>query len=108
MLGDQTVLECHHVHGPNWTETPDDVLAARLAPVWGRDSLVGYALQSHFTRRRQWPAELRAFPVVRLRTAAGVAGFLTGASRREAGATHERSAVRAADGTAAPAARDPW
>ncbi len=138
------------VHGPNWTETPDDVLAAQLAPVlasdgwvidgtyrhklgdrvleaadmvvwldlpirvwlprlvartgrrligreqiWngnreslraavcGRDSLVGYALQSHFARRRDWPAELRAFPVVRLRTAAGVQAFLTGASRRE-------------------------
>jgi adenylate kinase family enzyme len=140
------------VHGPNWTEVPDDVLAARLAPVlasdrwvidgtyrqklgdrvleaadvvvwldlpirvwlprlvrrtgrrligreqiwngnreslraavWGRDSLLGYALRSHFARRREWPAELHAFPVVRLRTAAGVRAFLTGASRREAG-----------------------
>jgi adenylate kinase family enzyme len=137
------------VHGPNWTETPDDVLAARLAPVltaegwvidgtyrrklgdrvleaadvvlwldlpmrvwlprlirrtsrrliarqeiwngnreslrgavWGRDSLFGYALRSHFARRRQWPAELSAFPVVRLRTTAGVDAFLTDASRR--------------------------
>ncbi len=137
------------VHGPNWTETPDDVLAARLAPVltaegwvidgtyrrklgdrvleaadvvlwldlpmrvwlprlvrrtarrliarqeiwngnreslrgavWGRDSLFGYALRSHFARRRQWPAELSAFPVVRLRTTAGVDAFLAIASRR--------------------------
>lgn len=140
------------VHGPNWTETPDEVLAALLAPilasdgwvidgtyrrklgdrvleaadvvlwldlpirvwlprlarrtgrrlvgrqeiwngnreslrnaVWGRDSLFGYALQSHFARRRQWPGELSAFPVVRLRTTAGVEAFLTGAPRQEAG-----------------------
>ncbi len=139
------------VHGPNWTETPDDVLAAQLAPVlagdgwvidgtyrrklgdrvleaadvvlwldlpirvwlprlvrrtgrrlvgreeiwngnreslrgavWGRESLFGYALRSHFARRREWPAELSAFPVVRLRTTAGVDAFLTRASRREA------------------------
>jgi adenylate kinase family enzyme len=139
------------VHGPNWTETPDDVLAAQLAPVlagdgwvidgtyrrklgdrvletadvvlwldlpirvwlprlvrrtgrrligreeiwngnreslrgavWGRESLFGYALRSHFARRREWPAELRTFPVVRLRTTAGVDAFLTRASRREA------------------------
>jgi adenylate kinase family enzyme len=139
------------VHGPNWIETSDEVLAARLAPVlasgawvidgtyrrklgdrvleaadvvvwldlpirvwlprlvrrtarrligreqiwngnreslrgavWGRDSLFGYALRSHFARRREWPAELRAFPVVRLRTTAGVQAFLTRASRREA------------------------
>lgn len=139
------------VHGPNWTETPDDVLVAQLEPVlasagwvidgtyrrklgdrvlaaadvvlwldlpirvwltrlmrrtgrriigreeiwngnreslrgavWGRDSLFGYALRSHFARRREWPAELSAFPVVRLRTTAGVEAFLTGASRREA------------------------
>jgi adenylate kinase family enzyme len=140
------------VHGPNWTETPDEVLAARLAPVlssdawvidgtyrhklgdrvleaadvvvwldlpirvwlprlvsrtgrrlcrreqlwngnreslrgaiWGRDSLFGYALRSHFARRREWPAQLRAYPVVRLRTTAGVHGFLTRASRRDGG-----------------------
>lgn len=139
------------VHGPNWTEISDEVLAARLAPVlasgawvidgtyrrklgdrvleaadvvvwldlpirvwlprlvrrtarrligreqiwngnreslrgavWGRDSLFGYALRSHFARRREWPAELRAFPVVRLRTTAGVQAFLTRAARREA------------------------
>jgi adenylate kinase family enzyme len=138
------------VHGPNWTETPDDLLAAQLAPVlasegwvidgtyrrklgdrvleaadvvvwldlpirvwlprlvrrtagrligreqiwngnreslraalWGRDSLFGYALRAHFARRREWPAELRTFPVVRLRTTAGVQAFLTRASRRE-------------------------
>jgi len=139
------------VHGPNWTETPDDVLAAQLAPVlgssgwvidgtyrnklgdrvleaadvvvwldlpirvwlprlvrrtgrrvaggeeiwngnresvrsaiWGRESLFGYAFHSHFARRRDWPAELSAFPVIRLRTTAGVRAFVTGTSRHEA------------------------
>jgi len=142
------------VHGPNWIETPDEVLAAQLAPVlaldgwvidgtyrrklgdrvleaadvvlwldlpirvwlprlarrtgrrlirreeiwngnreslrtavWGRESLFGYALQSHFERRREWPSELSAFPVVRLRTTAGVEAFVTAAARRESGET---------------------
>jgi hypothetical protein len=38
------------VHGPNWTETPTDVLAERLAPVLASDGWV----------------------IVRLRTTAGV------------------------------------
>jgi adenylate kinase family enzyme len=138
------------VHGPNWTETPNDVLAAQLAPVlesdgwvidgtyrhklgdrilmtadvvvwldlplrvwlprlvrrtsrrliageeiwngnreslhsavWGRESLIFYALRSHFARRREWPAELSGFPVIRLRTTAGVRAFITGVSRSE-------------------------
>ena len=138
------------VHGPDWTETPNDVLAERLAPVlasegwvidnvyrrklgnlvleaadvvvwldlpirvwlprlvrrtgrrlvgreqiwngnreslrtavWGRDSLFGHALRMHFVRRREWPAQLSAYPVIRLRTTAGVQAFLTGASRRD-------------------------
>jgi hypothetical protein len=53
--------------------------------VWGRESLFGYALQSHFARRGQWPSELSALPVVRLRTTAGVEAFLTGAARRQGG-----------------------
>lgn len=140
------------VHGPGWTETPDEVLVAQVEPilakngwvidgtymrklgdrvlaaadivlwldlpirvwlprlvrrtgrrlvgreeiwngnreslrsaVWGRESLFGYALRSHFARRREWPAQLSAYPVVRLRTTAGVRAFLTGAARREAG-----------------------
>lgn len=140
------------VHGPNWTETPNDVLAERLAPIlasegwvidnvyrrklgnlvleaadlvvwldlpvrvwlprlvrrtgrrlagreeiwngnreslrtalWGRDSLFGYAVRSHFSRRREWPVQLSAYPVIRLRTTAGVRAFLTGASRRDGG-----------------------
>jgi hypothetical protein len=46
--------------------------------IWGRDSLFAYALRSHFARRRQWPAELRAYPVLRLRSTAAVRAFLTG------------------------------
>lgn len=38
------------------------------AAVWGRESLFGYALRTHVTRRRAWPALLAAYPVVRLRT----------------------------------------
>lgn len=42
----------------------------------GRDSLFVHALRSHFERRRSWPTELRAFPVVRLRSGAEVARWL--------------------------------
>jgi adenylate kinase family enzyme len=131
------------VHGPNWTETPDEELRRIVAPIvasegwvidgtyrrklgrmvldaadlivwldlplrvwlprllrrtarrrrgvetlwndnretlrgafWGRESLFGYALLSHFRRRREWPAELAGHPVVRLRTPAEVARWL--------------------------------
>jgi adenylate kinase family enzyme len=50
--------------------------------LWGRDSLFGHALQSHFERRRRWPLELSAYPVVRLRTPAEVKGFLAQAEER--------------------------
>jgi adenylate kinase family enzyme len=152
------------VHGPDWTETPDDVLVAQLEPVlasegwvidgtyrrklgdrvlaaadvvlwldlpirvwlprlvrrtgrrlidreeiwngnreslrgaaWGRDSLVRYALRSHFARRREWAAELSAFPVVRLRTTAGVHAFLTAASRPRQRRLHHVCALTAAN-----------
>ena len=131
------------VHGPNWVETPDDVLLAQVEPivasdgwvidgtyrsklgdlviegadlvvwldlpirvwmprlvrrtwrrmrgreqlwndnreslrsvVWGRESLFGWAISSHFRRRRDWPEALRNYPVVRLRTPAEVERFL--------------------------------
>jgi shikimate kinase len=127
------------VHGPGWTETPDDELRALVTPivqtgawvidgtyrrklgmlvfdaadtivwldlpmrVWmprllrrtvrrvtgrerlwndnretlrsafgGRESLFGYAIAMHFRRRRQWPAELAGYPIVRLRSTAEV------------------------------------
>jgi hypothetical protein len=43
---------------------------------WGRDSLFGYALRSHFRRRRTFPEELARYRVVRLRTPAEVEAFL--------------------------------
>ena len=49
--------------------------------VWGRDSLFGYALRTHFRRRREWPSQLAAYPVVRLRTPAEVERFLAGTER---------------------------
>jgi adenylate kinase family enzyme len=131
------------VHGPNWAETPDDVLRARVEPivasdgwvidgtyqrklgdlvlaaadlvVWldlpariwlsrlarrtwrrlrgreglwnenresvasailGWNSLFGYALRTHFTRRRTWPRELATYPVRRLRTPDEVRRFV--------------------------------
>jgi shikimate kinase len=131
------------VHGPNWTETPDDELQRIVAPIvasdgwvidgtyirklgrlvldgadtivwldlpmrvwlprlagrtvrrlrgveplwngnretlrgalWGPYSLFGYALRSHFARRRRWPAELADHPVVRLRSVAEVERWL--------------------------------
>jgi adenylate kinase family enzyme len=43
---------------------------------WGRGSLFGYALESHFRRRRAWPGELAGRPVVRLRTTREVERWL--------------------------------
>jgi shikimate kinase len=131
------------VHGPNWTEMPDDVLRRRVEEVlagdgwvidggyrrkighlvfenaevvvwidlplrvwlprllrrtvrrlrgheeiwnsnretlagvfWGREALIPYAVQMHFSRRKRYPEELASFPVVRLRTQAEVDAFL--------------------------------
>jgi adenylate kinase family enzyme len=44
--------------------------------VWGSESLFGYALRSHFRRRREWPVQLQRYRVVRLRTVAEVRRFL--------------------------------
>jgi adenylate kinase family enzyme len=46
---------------------------------WGRDSLLGYALRMHFDRRRRYPRELAAYPVVHLRSQAEVDRFVRGA-----------------------------
>ena len=45
--------------------------------VGGRDSLFGYALRTHFSRRREWPLLFAGKHVVRLRTPADVTDFLT-------------------------------
>src|SRR4029079_3393046 len=47
----------------------------------GRDALIPYAVRAHFTRRKRYPEELAALPVVRLRTQAEVDAFV-----RDAGA----------------------
>jgi adenylate kinase family enzyme len=52
---------------------------------WGRKSLFGYALWMHFDRRRRWPEELAARPVVRLRTVAAVERWLAAVERTAAG-----------------------
>jgi shikimate kinase len=44
--------------------------------VWGRESLFAWAFRSHFQRRREWPGELSAYPVVRLTTPGDVEAFL--------------------------------
>jgi adenylate kinase family enzyme len=42
----------------------------------GRHSLFVHAMRTHFQRRREWPTALRAFPVVRLRSAEEVTRWL--------------------------------
>jgi adenylate kinase family enzyme len=146
------------VHGPGWTETPDDELRARVEPIvasggwvidgtyrsklgslvldaadtvvwldlpirvwlprlvrrtwrrlrdrevlwngnvesvsgalWGRESLFLWALRSHLRRRRDWPDELAAYPVVRLRTPAEVDCWLADRTRINAPSGVERS-----------------
>ena len=143
------------VHGPGWSEAPDDALRARVEPVlaghgwvidgtyqrklgdlvlaaadeivwldlpvrvwlprllrrtarrlagreqlwngnretlrgafWGRESLFGHALRTHVQRRREWPAQLRDFPVTRLRSTHAVDEWLraTDAADRMVGA----------------------
>jgi hypothetical protein len=44
--------------------------------VWGRESLIVWALRSHFRRRREWPRVYAHLHVVRLRTPAAVERFL--------------------------------
>jgi adenylate kinase family enzyme len=46
------------------------------AVVWGRDSLLGYALRMHFRNRRELPRALARFDVTRLRTTDEVAAFV--------------------------------
>ena len=43
---------------------------------WGRDSLIGYALRAHFDRRRRYPQELAAYPVIRLRSQSEIDRFV--------------------------------
>ena len=45
---------------------------------WGRESLIGFALRMHFSRRRRYPSELAPYTVVRLRTPRQVREWLDG------------------------------
>jgi adenylate kinase family enzyme len=47
----------------------------------GRGSLFGFALRTHFQRRREWPAELAGYRVVRLRSVADVDRWLADVSK---------------------------
>jgi adenylate kinase family enzyme len=58
-----------------WNDNRESLKTA----IWGRESLVVWALRSHFRRRRRWPHELARFEVVRLRTPAAVERFIADA-----------------------------
>ncbi len=45
---------------------------------WGRDSLLSWTVRSHRRRRREWPARMERFNVVRLRSPREVQAFLDG------------------------------
>jgi adenylate kinase family enzyme len=49
---------------PLWNDNRETLWTA----IGGRDSLFGFALGSHFRRRRTWPTELARYPVTRLRS----------------------------------------
>ena len=44
---------------------------------WGADALFAWAVRSHFSNARNWPARLAGRPLVRLRTPAEVASWLS-------------------------------
>jgi len=48
---------------------------------WGRESLFGWAVISHFNQRRDWPAGFTDRPFVRLRTTKEVEAWLTSFAR---------------------------
>lgn len=64
---------------PLWNDNRESLKTA----LWGRESLIGWAFHSHFRRRREWPATLAHFHVIRLRTPAAVERFLAGVQPSE-------------------------
>ncbi len=62
-------------HEELWNGNRETVRGA----LWGREALLPYALRAHFRHRRDYPARLALYPVVRLRTPADVERFLSGA-----------------------------
>ena len=61
---------------PMWNDNRETLKGV----VWGRESLFGYALMQQPRRRREWPAELAPYNVVRLRSQSAVEQWLSGAS----------------------------
>jgi adenylate kinase family enzyme len=55
--------------------------------LWGRDALIPFALRSHFRRRRNYPAQLARYSVVRLRSPQEVDRWLA-TVERDTGARH--------------------
>ena len=55
-----------------WNDNKESFRSA----LWGRESLVVYALRTHFERRRRYPVELAQYPVIRLRSQAAVDRFV--------------------------------
>jgi len=49
--------------------------------IWGRESLLVFAVRSHFRRRREYPEALASWRVVRLRSPAEVERFLADVSK---------------------------
>jgi adenylate kinase family enzyme len=66
---------------PLWNGNRESLSSA----VWGRDSLIVYALRSHLRRRRTWPTELVGYHVLRVRRPEEVDQLLGGAYRQRRG-----------------------
>jgi len=62
------------IHGdePLWNDNRETWRSA----LWGRESLVVWALRMHFARRRRYPEHLVSYNVVRLRSPREVSGWL--------------------------------
>jgi len=65
---------------------------------WGRASLFAWTVRSHRRRRREWPARMERFTVVRLRSPREVQAFLDGVA-----ASGTPPPTRAPEGPATPA-----
>ena len=63
-----------------WNENRESFRGA----LWGRNSLLVYAVRMHFDRRKRYPVELAPYPVVRLRTTGEVERFLARAGAGQA------------------------
>jgi adenylate kinase family enzyme len=62
-------------HEDMWNGNKESLRSA----FWGNDALIPFAIRSHRRRRRDYPAELGRYTVVRLRTQAEIDAFLSAA-----------------------------